>query len=118
MLRHLFSCSSWATAAHKCVTAASGIPVVSFASRAVHPSVAGQVDYSAYVGGCSAVSSLIGGKMTQTTPSGTMPHSLVLIMGETVRAALAFDRHMEKMFQVVMMMLLMKLKKQFKLVEL
>ena len=25
-----------------------------------------------------------------------MPHSLVLIMGETVRAALAFDRHMEK----------------------
>lgn len=34
--------------------------------------------------------------MTQTTPSGTMPHSLVLIMGETVRAALAFDRHMEK----------------------
>ena len=34
--------------------------------------------------------------MTQTTPSGTMPQSLVLIMGETVRAALAFDRHMEK----------------------
>ena len=96
MLGTLTSCSSWATAAHKCVTAASGIPVVSFASRAVHPSVAGQVDYSAYVGGCSAVSSLIGGKMTQTTPSGTMPHSLVLIMGETVRAALAFDRHMEK----------------------
>ena len=96
LLGTLTSCSSWATAAHNCVIAASGIPVVSFASRSVHPSVAGQVDYSAYVGGCSAVSSLIGGKLTQTTPSGTMPHSLVLIMGETVRAALAFDRHMEK----------------------
>ncbi|MBK90514.1 MAG: nicotinate phosphoribosyltransferase [Chloroflexi bacterium] len=96
LLGTLTSCSSWATAAHNCVVAASGIPVVSFASRSVHPSVAGQVDYSAYVGGCSAVSSLIGGKLTQTTPSGTMPHSLVLIMGETVRAALAFDRHMEK----------------------
>ena len=96
LLGTLTSCSSWATAAHDCVVAASGIPVVSFASRSVHPSVAGQVDYSAYVGGCSAVSSLIGGKLTQTTPSGTMPHSLVLIMGETVRAALAFDRHMEK----------------------
>ncbi|MEC7837291.1 MAG: nicotinate phosphoribosyltransferase [Chloroflexota bacterium] len=96
LLGTLTSCSSWATAAHDCVIAASGIPVVSFASRSVHPSVAGQVDYSAYVGGCSAVSSLVGGKLTQTTPSGTMPHSLVLIMGETVRAALAFDRHMEK----------------------
>ena len=96
LLGTLTSCSSWATAAHHCVIAASGIPVVSFASRSVHPSVAGQVDYSAYVGGCSAVSSLVGGKLTQTTPSGTMPHSLVLIMGETVRAALAFDRHMEK----------------------
>ncbi|NCG35796.1 MAG: nicotinate phosphoribosyltransferase [Dehalococcoidales bacterium] len=96
MLGTLTSCSSWATAAHNCVLAASGIPVVSFASRSVHPSVAGQVDYSAYIGGCSAVSSIIGGKLTQTTPSGTMPHSLVLIMGETVRAALAFDRHMEK----------------------
>ena len=96
MLGTLTSCSSWATAAHNCVVAASGIPVVSFASRSVHPSVAGQVDYSAYIGGCSAVSSIIGGKLTNTTPSGTMSHSLVLIMGETVRAALAFDRHMEK----------------------
>ena len=96
MLGTLTSCSSWATAAHECVVAASGIPVVSFASRSVHPSVAGQVDYSAYIGGCSAVSSIIGGKLTNTTPSGTMSHSLVLIMGETVRAALAFDRHMEK----------------------
>ena len=96
MLGTLTSCSSWATAAHECVVAASGIPVVSFASRSVHPAVAGQVDYSAYIGGCSAVSSIIGGKLTNTTPSGTMSHSLVLIMGETVRAALAFDRHMEK----------------------
>ena len=96
MLGILSSCSGWATSANRCAIAAEGIPVVSFAARAVHPSVAAHVDYSAITGGCSAISSVIGGKITQTTPSGTMPHSLVLIMGDTVRAALAFDRHIEK----------------------
>jgi len=96
MLGILSSCSGWATSANQCTVAAEGIPVVSFAARAVHPSVTAHVDYSAITGGCSAISSIIGGKITQTTPSGTMPHSLVLIMGDTIRAALAFDRHIEK----------------------
>ncbi|MDD5605151.1 MAG: nicotinate phosphoribosyltransferase [Dehalococcoidales bacterium] len=84
----------WATAARECVEAAGDIPVISFGARHVHPNVAGVMDYAAIVGGCKACSSISGADMTGTIPSGTMPHSLILIMGDTVEAALAFDRHM------------------------
>jgi nicotinate phosphoribosyltransferase len=42
--------SGWASAARECVEAASGIPVVSFGARHVHPSVAGVMDYAAVTG--------------------------------------------------------------------
>jgi len=85
--------SGWATAARECVEAAGGIPVISFGARHVHPNVAGVMDYAAVTGGCKACSSILGAEMTGTLPSGTMPHSLILIMGDTVKATLAFDRH-------------------------
>jgi len=90
----LASCTGWASAARECVEAAQGIPIVSFGARHVHPSVAGIMEYSAVVGGCVAPSSVLGARLTGLTPSGTMPHALVLIMGDTVRAIQAFDRHM------------------------
>ncbi len=90
----LAHCSGWATAARECVEAAQGIPVISFGARHVHPSVVGVMDYSAIVGGCVGCSSVTGAKLTNVEPSGTMPHALILIMGDTVKATLAFDRHM------------------------
>jgi nicotinate phosphoribosyltransferase len=36
-----------------------------------------------------------GARLAGLSPAGTMPHSLVLIIGDTVEAALAFDRVME-----------------------
>jgi nicotinate phosphoribosyltransferase len=90
----LASSTGWATAARECVDAAQGIPVVSYGARHVHPSVVGVMDYSAVVGKCVANSSLIGARLTGLTPSGTMPHALVLLIGDTVRTVLAFDRHM------------------------
>lgn len=90
----LAHCSGWATAARECVEAAQGIPVVSFGARHVHPSVAGVMDYSAVVGGCTGCSSIAGAKLAGIEPSGTMPHALILIMGDTVKATLAFDKHM------------------------
>ena len=86
--------SGWATAARECVTAASGIPVISFGARHVHPLVAGVMDYAAIVGGCVGCSSITGARLAGIEPSGTMPHSLILIMGDTARATLAFDKHM------------------------
>ena len=90
----LAHCSGWATAARECVEAARGIPVISFGVRHVHPSVAGVMDYSAIVGGCAGCSSIAGARLAGIKPSGTMPHALIIIMGDTVRATLAFDRHM------------------------
>jgi nicotinate phosphoribosyltransferase len=90
----LAHCSGWATAARECVEAAQGVPVVSFGARHVHPSVAGIMDYSAIIGGCAACSSIAGAKLAGIEPSGTIPHALILIIGDTVEATLAFDKHM------------------------
>lgn len=94
MLGILAHSSGWATAARECVDAARGIPVISFGVRHVHPLIAGVMDYAAMVGGCTGCSSIAGAKLAGIEPSGTMPHSLILIMGDTAKATLAFDRHM------------------------
>jgi nicotinate phosphoribosyltransferase len=90
----LAHCTGWATAARECVKAAPSIPIISFGARHVHPAVAGIMDYSAVVGGCAGCSSIEGAKLASIQPSGTMPHALILIMGDTVRATLAFDKYM------------------------
>ncbi len=90
----LAHCSGWATAAGECVDAAGDIPVTSFGARHVHPSVAGIMDYSAVIGGCLGCSSIAGARLANIEPSGTIPHALILIMGDTVMATLAFDKHM------------------------
>jgi nicotinate phosphoribosyltransferase len=52
------------------------------------------MDYSAIIGGCVGCSSIAGAKLADIEPTGTMPHALILIMGDTVKATLAFDKHM------------------------
>jgi nicotinate phosphoribosyltransferase len=90
----LAHCSGWATAARECVEAAGDITVISFGARHVHPSVAGIMDYSAVIGGCQGCSSIAGARLAGIEPSGTIPHALILVMGDTVTATLAFDKHM------------------------
>jgi len=90
----LSHCCGWATAARECVQAASGIPVISFGARHVHPSVVGIMEYSAMVGGCTGCATAAGADLAGIEPTGTIPHSLIIIMGSTAKAALAFDRHM------------------------
>jgi len=86
--------SGWATAARECVDAAGGIPLISFGARHVHPSVAGVMDYAAVVGGCAGCSSVVGARMSGVEASGTMPHALIIVVGDTVEATILFDRHM------------------------
>jgi len=90
----LANCSGWATAAKECVEAAQGIPIISFGARHVHPSVAGVMEYAAIVGGCVGCSSVIGARLAGVQARGTMPHALIIVIGDTVRATLAFDKHM------------------------
>jgi nicotinate phosphoribosyltransferase len=86
--------SGWATAARECVAAAGGIPLISFGARHVHPSVSAVMDYAAVVGGCSGCSSVDGARLAGVEPSGTMPHALILVVGDTVKATMLFDKHM------------------------
>lgn len=94
LLGMLAQSTGWATAARECVDAAAPEPVISFGARHVHPEVSDTLDYAAIVGGCVGASTPAGARLAGLSPSGTMPHSLVLIFGDTVRAAEAFDRHM------------------------
>jgi nicotinate phosphoribosyltransferase len=90
----LAHCTGWANAARECALAAQNIPVISFGARHVHPNIAGIMDYSAIIGGCAGCSSIEGARLAGIVPSGTMPHAMILIMGDTVKATLAFDKHM------------------------
>ena len=87
--------SGWATAAREIVDAASPVPVIGFGARHVHPSVADQLDYASVVGGCVGASTPAGARLAGLAPTGTMPHALILIFGDTLRAAEAFDRHID-----------------------
>jgi nicotinate phosphoribosyltransferase len=93
ILGTLASETGWATAASECVEAAGSVPVVSFGARHVHPYAAPYMDYAAIIGGCAACSTTLGARLSGTEPSGTMPHAMVLCFGDTVEAALAFDRY-------------------------
>jgi nicotinate phosphoribosyltransferase len=94
ILGMLAQSTGWATAARECVDAAAPNPVISFGARHVHPDITDVLDYAAIVGGCVGASTPAGARLANLNPTGTMPHSLVLIFGDTVRAAEAFDRDM------------------------
>ena len=95
LLGMLAQSTGWSTAARECVDAAAPFPVVSFGARHVHPHVTDVLDYAAIVGGCVGASTPAGARLAGLSPTGTMPHSLVLIFGDTVAAAEAFDRDLD-----------------------
>jgi len=84
--------SGWATAARACVQAAAPVPVISFGARHVHPDVGARMEYAAMVGGCSGCATPLGAALAGVQPSGTIPHALILCMGDTVATMRAFDR--------------------------
>ena len=83
----LSSCAGWASAARQCIDVSDDIPVVNFGASNIHPNIVGLMDYSSVVGGCSGCSSILGGRMNNQTPVGSMSDSLVLIQGDVIDAA-------------------------------
>jgi len=81
------------TAALRCVEAAQGIPIISFGARHVHPRVAARLEYAAMVGGFVGCATPAGARLSSVSPTGTIPHAVILIFGDTVEATKAFDRH-------------------------
>ena len=87
--------SGWATQARACAEAAGEIPVIHFGARHVHPDVSPRLEYAAAIGGCQGCATPAGAQLTGIAPSGTIPHALILCIGDTVQAVEAFDRHIE-----------------------
>ncbi len=90
----LASSSGWATAAAECRAAAGQSPVICFGSRHVHPAVAPVMERAAVVGGCDGASNILAAKLLGKEPSGTVPHAVFLIVGDTVQVAEAYHRLM------------------------
>ncbi|MCL2317454.1 MAG: nicotinate phosphoribosyltransferase, partial [Methanomassiliicoccaceae archaeon] len=88
--------SGIATAAARTKIAAKNKTLLAFGNRRMHPAIAGVLDRSSYIGGCDAVSSKIGGDIIGKEPIGTVPHTLMLIMGSNEVTFKAFDRIIEK----------------------
>jgi nicotinate phosphoribosyltransferase len=66
---------------------------MSFGIRRAHPVLAPMIDRACYIAGFDTVSSLIGAKLLGKKPTGTMPHSLIVTIGNQKQAWLAFDKH-------------------------
>lgn len=82
--------SGVATRAARCRRAAGETPVISFGARRLHPSVAPVVERAAFVGGCDGVATVAGADLIGREAVGTMPHALILVMGDTLEATRAF----------------------------
>jgi len=91
LLGLLCQASGVATKAARCKKAAGGRRVISFGARRIHPVVAPMVERSAFVGGCDGVSVVKNAELIGEEPVGTMPHALILMIGDTVEATKAFD---------------------------
>ena len=86
--------SGVATRAARVRRAAGDKLVVAFGIRRMHPALAPALDRAAYIGGLDAVSSLKGAEVIGRKPVGTMPHALIILFGDQVKAWKAFDEVM------------------------
>ena len=90
LLGFLCQASGVATKAARLRTLVGEKPLIHFGARRMHPSIAPMVDRSAYIGGCDGVAVVLSADMLGIAPSGTIPHALVLQIGDTLEAARAF----------------------------
>ena len=88
--------SGIATAAARCKIAAGFKPVLSFGIRRMHPALSPMIDRSAYLGGCDGFSGIAGGELVGVEPSGTIPHALMLIVGDRKEVWRAFDEIIDR----------------------
>jgi nicotinate phosphoribosyltransferase len=96
LLGLLCQASGIATKATRCVIAAQGRPVWSFGVRRLHPAIAPMIDRAAFIGGCQGVSCVLAADLLGEEAVGTIPHALILVLGDSESATLAFDEIIDK----------------------
>jgi len=91
MLGVICQASGIATKASRIKRLAGEKAVLSFGARRMHPALSTIIDRSAFIGGADAVSAVRSAEYLGEKPMGTMPHALILVVGDTVEAMRAFD---------------------------
>ena len=86
----LCQASGVATMAARCKKAAGERQVISFGARRMHPALAPMIERNAYIGGCDGVAVVKSAELIGGEAVGTMPHALILVLGDTVEAIRAF----------------------------
>jgi nicotinate phosphoribosyltransferase len=95
MLGFICHSSGVATMAARCRKAAGDRHMIAFGIRRSHPAISPMLDRSSYLGGCDGVSSLMGAQLIGQPPEGTMPHALIIMLGDSLTAFRAFDEVIE-----------------------
>jgi nicotinate phosphoribosyltransferase len=91
LLGLLCQSSGIATKAARCKRAAGERQVISFGARRMHPALAPMIERNAFIGGCDGVAVTKSAELIDADPTGTIPHALVLLFGDTVQALSAFN---------------------------
>jgi nicotinate phosphoribosyltransferase len=92
MLGLLCQSSGVATKAARIRHLAGDRMLASFGARRMHPAVAPVIERAAFIGGCDGVSVVMAARDLGEDPTGTTPHALMLLVGDTVEAMLLYDR--------------------------
>lgn len=95
MLGFICHSTGVATMAARCRKAAGDRSMIAFGIRRTHPAISPMLDRSSYIGGCNGVSSMLGAETIGKAPEGTMPHALIIMMGDSIKAFKAFDEVIE-----------------------
>ncbi len=77
--------------------------LIAFGARRMHPAISPMLDWASYVGGFDGVSTLKGASIIGAEPTGTMPHSLIIVFGSQVEAWKSFDEIMPEKVPRIML---------------
>ena len=91
MLGMICQASGIATKTSRIKHLAGDRTVLSFGARRMHPALSTIIDRNAFVGGADGVSVVRSASFLGEVAMGTMPHALVLVVGDTVDAIRGLD---------------------------
>lgn len=96
LLGYICQASGISTRTARCRIQAKGNTILSFGARRMHPSITPVIDRYAYMGGVDGVSAVLSAEKLGLKPKGTIPHAVILILGDTLKAAVAYDKTVPK----------------------
>lgn len=96
LLGFLCQASGIATKAARFRKLAKDKLLLSFGIRRMHPAISPMIDRAAYIGGCDGFSGLAAEPLINKKATGTMPHALIIVVGDQKLAWKYYDEVMER----------------------